>query len=104
MNACTPLLPYLDKSEKRYLLNGKKIGLYQIISTFRNSEPKNIERAKGLGSLNDLEIGESTLSPENRKLLRYTTQNISNEIEEIRRVNDDKFKLIENVDISQYEF
>lgn len=104
LNACTPLLPYLDKSEKRYLLNGKKIGLYQIISTFRNSEPKNIERAKGLGSLNDLEIGESTLSPENRKLLRYTTQDISNEIEEIRRVNDDKFKLIENVDISQYEF
>ena len=78
--------------------------IFPFFSTFRNSEPKNIERAKGLGSLNDLEIGESTLSPENRKLLRYTTQDISNEIEEIRRVNDDKFKLIENVDISQYEF
>lgn len=104
INACSILLGYLDKSEKRYLLNGHKIGLYQLISTFRKSEPKNIERAKGLGSLNDIEIGVSTLNPQNRKLLRYTTEDITREIEEMRKVNDDKFTLIKDVDISQYEF
>jgi hypothetical protein len=57
-----------------------------------------------LGSLNDIEIGVSTLNPQNRKLLRYTTEDITREIEEMRKVNDDKFTLIKDVDISQYEF
>ena len=92
-----------DKSEKRYILNGHRIGLYQLISTFRKSEPKNIER-KRFGFLNDIEIGESTLDPRNRKLLRYTTEDITREIEEMRQVNDDKFTLIKDIDISQYEF
>ena len=76
----------------------------RLVSMFRKSEPKNIERAKGLGSLNDIEIGESTLDPRNRKLLRYTTEDITREIEEMRQVNDDKFTLIKDIDISQYEF
>lgn len=103
-NACAPLLPFIDSSDKRYIMNGKKVGLYEIIRTFRDSEPKNIERAKGLGAMNSLEIGISTLSPENRKLLRYTTEDISKEIEEMRKINDDKFTLIKDIDISQYEF
>lgn len=104
MNACTPLLPYIDNSDKEYLVNGKKMGLYELLKLFRESEPKNIERAKGLGSLDAREIGISTLDPHNRKLLRYTCEDIEKEIEEMRRVNDDKFALIKDIDISKYEF
>jgi hypothetical protein len=104
MNACTPLFQYIDSSDKRYIMNGKKVGLYEVLKTFADSEPKNIERAKGLGSLNAQEIGISTLDPKNRKLLRYTSQDIDKEIEEMRKINDDKFNLIKAVDISQYEF
>lgn len=104
VNACTPILPYIDRSEKRYLLDGQKVGLYELIKTYRQSEPKNIERAKGLGSLNAAEIGYSTLDPARRKLIRYTTQDIEKEIEEMRIVNDDQFQLIKDLDISQYEF
>ena len=85
-------------------MNGKKVGLYEILSTFRRSEPKNMERAKGLGALNAREIGISALSADNRKLLRYTTTDIMKEIENMRRSNDDKFSLIKGIDISQYEF
>ena len=63
-----------------------------------------MERAKGLGALNAYEIGVSTLSPANRKLLRYTTKDIMNAIEEIRRINSNRYSLIEGVDISSYEF
>ena len=104
VNACSPILPYIDRSEKRYLLDGQKVGLYELIKTYRQSEPKNIERAKGLGSLNAAEIGYSTLDPARRKLIRYTTQDIEKEIEEMRIVNDDQFQLIKDLDISQYEF
>lgn len=104
LDFCRPLYAPLEKSEKRYLLNGSKVGLYELIRTYRQSEPSNIERAKGLGTLNDVEIGISTLSPENRKMLRYTAQDINKEIEEMRKVNDKKFTLIEGVDISTFEF
>lgn len=104
MNACIGLFPYVDACEKRYYVNKKKCGLYELLTIFQNSEPKNIDRAKGLGSLNALEIGVSTLNPANRKLLRYTTNDIHKEIEEMRKVNDDKFSLIKDIDISQYEF
>ena len=100
----TVLFPFIDRSEKRYLMNGKKVGLYEIIKQFRASEPKNIERSKGLGGMNAKEIGISTLDPNNRILLRYTTEDIDREIEEMRRVNDDKYSLIKDIDISQYEF
>lgn len=104
ITACAPLLSYIDSSDKRFLVNDKKFGLYELLKLFQESEPKNIERAKGLGSLDGREIGISTLDPNNRKLLRYTTNDINQEINDMRRVNDDKFSLIKSVDISQYEF
>lgn len=104
MNDVTSLIPYIDASEKRYLVNGKKLGLYELTHELRNAEPKNMERAKGLGELNPRELGISTLDPAHRKLLRYTTQDIAKEIELMRKVNDDKYSLLKGVDISQYEF
>jgi DNA gyrase/topoisomerase IV subunit B len=104
MNDITPLIPYIDSSEKRYIVNKKKIGLYELTRELRNAEPKNMERAKGLGEVNARELGISTLDPAHRKLLRYTTQDITKEIELMKKVNDDKYSLLKGVDISQYEF
>lgn len=99
-----PLFPYIDNSDKRYIMNGQKVGLYEIISTFETSKPKNMDRAKGLGALKDYELGISTILPENRKLLHYTTSDIVKDIEELRKINDDRYSLINGIDISSYEF
>ena len=104
ISAFSPLIPFIDRCEKRYIMNGTKVGLYEIINSFRQSEPKNIERAKGLGELNPSELGESTLNPTNRRLLRYTCADIEREIEEMRNLDSDKFNLIKNIDISVYQF
>lgn len=104
INACSAILPYIDRSEKRYILDGRKVGLYELITMYRQSEPKNIERAKGLGSLDASELGYSTLDPDHRKLIRYTTEDIEAEIEEMRKSNDDKFQLIKDCDLSNFEF
>jgi DNA gyrase/topoisomerase IV subunit B len=104
MNACIPLLPYIDNSDNLYYVNKRKCGLYELLSIFQESEPKNIDRAKGLGSLTDSEIQDSALDPHNRKLLRYTTKDIIKEVEEMRKINDDKYTLIKDLDISKYEF
>ena len=104
MQACQSLLGYIDSSDKRYILNKKTIGLYETLKIIRESEPKNIDRAKGLGALTAKELAIATFDIKNRKLLRYTATDINKEIEEMRRLNDDKFELIKDIDISQYEF
>ena len=104
IQSCKDIIPYIDNSEGRYNVNNKNIGLYEILQLYAESEPKNIDRAKGLGSLTDVEIQASALDPNNRKLLRYTTTDIMKEIEEMRKTNDDKYTLIKDLDISQYEF
>lgn len=104
IQACKPLIQYIDASDKRYILNGSTIGLYELLKIFRDSEPKNIERTKGLGSMDAREMGISTLDPKNRTLLRYTAEDIDREIEKLREINDDKFMLIKDIDISEYEF
>lgn len=104
IQACQPLIQYIDASDKRYILDNKAIGLYELLKIFRDSEPKNIERTKGLGSMDAREMGISTLDPKNRTLLRYTAEDIDKEIEKLREINDDKFMLIKDIDISEYEF
>lgn len=104
ISSCNILTSFLDNSEKRYIINGNTVGLYEMLDIYTQSEPKNIERAKGIGALNPYELGYSTLDPKNRKLLRYTTTDIIQELETMRKVNDDKFTLIKDLDLSQYEF
>lgn len=103
-DSCNILLSYLKNAETKYIVNGKIIGLYELLNLYTQSEPKNIERAKGIGALDPYELGQSTLDPKNRKLLRYTTTDIVKELEMMRKVNDDKFTLIKDLDLSQYEF
>lgn len=104
ISSCLIVTTFLDKSEKRYIINGNVVGLYEILDIYTQSEPKNIERAKGIGALNPYELGYSTLDPKNRKLLRYTTTDIIQELETMRKINDDKFTLIKDLDLSQYDF
>lgn len=103
-NDCKVLYQFLDNSESHYVIGDKVLTLYEVMSLYRSVEPKNIERAKGLGQLNAIELSISTLRPENRKLLRYTTKDIEDTIVKMRQMNDNKFDLIKDVDISNYEF
>lgn len=104
MNSFSPLLPYLEKSDKQYILNGKRVGLYQLMSIFKSYQPKGLFRDKGLGSMKAIELRESTLLKENRKLLKYTVVDIEKEIQEIRKINDDYFSLLKDIDISEFDF
>jgi len=104
ITSCQNIIHFLDRSEKRYIVNGRIVGLYELLDLYSESEPKNIERAKGLGALSPFELGKSTLDPNNRKLMRYTVEDIIKEIEEMRKINDDKYSLIKDLDLSQFEF
>lgn len=87
-----------------YYLNGKKVTLYELMSEFHKFVPSSVQRYKGLGEMNDVELKISTLHPDfNRTLLRYTAKDMESEIAEIRRIDSNLNSLLKDVDIAGYE-
>ena len=101
MRDCNALiLPYLNNSDPNgYILNGVKVSLYQLMSAFNKYRPKSLTRYKGLGEMNPSELAISTVHPDyNRTLIRYTTEDMEREIQEIRRIDSNMKELLDDVD------
>lgn len=82
-----------------YILNDVKVSLYRLMEEFNRYTPKGLQRFKGLGEMDAPELGISALHPEfNRTLIRYTTNDIIKEIEEIRRIDSDKSELLKDIE------
>ena len=47
-NDCIEVIKLIDRSEDYYILNGKQVSIYGLMTIFSNFEPKNITRYKGL--------------------------------------------------------
>ena len=102
---CEELIkPYLVNSDPNgYILNDKHVSLYQLMMEFNKYTPKNLTRYKGLGEMNPKELAISTVHPDyNRTLIRYTTDDIEREIQEIRRIDSNMKELLEGID-TEYE-
>ena len=95
IDACKYVIPYIDKAEPEYRLNGKPATLYTIMSEFNNFMPPRLQRFKGLGEMDPKMLGVSTLRPDgDRLLVQYTVENAEKEIQEMRYINSNKNLLI----------
>lgn len=104
MDACVPLLSYIDNEESVYIINGQKTSLYGLLDKLDSYRPSSVDRFKGLGQMDPYMLRESTLHPDyNRTLIRYTTDNIKKEIEAVREIECNKNLLLKDVDIAGYE-
>jgi DNA gyrase/topoisomerase IV subunit B len=104
VDACSSLYHYIDKEADKYIINGEPTTLYGLMDRFEAYKPPNVQRYKGLGEMNPLQLRESTLHPDyDRVLLRYTTEDIKREIEEIREVECNKALLLKDADIAGFE-
>lgn len=105
MKDCNEMISqYLENSDPNgYILNGNRVSLYQLMSALNVYQPKNLTRYKGLGEMNPKELAISTVHPDyNRTLIRYTTEDIENEINEIRRIDSNMKELLDDID-TDYE-
>lgn len=91
---------------KYYKLNGEVASIYDIMAAYAKSEPSSIVRYKGLGEMDPDELAKSTLLPGDqgqRLLVRYTMEDAIKEINEIRYLESNKNKLLENMNVSRID-
>lgn len=99
INDCTTVLNILRSNDSlHYHLNGKKTSIYSVMKAYEATTPSNRQRYKGLGEMNDGELGESTLRPDgNRTLIRYTIDSAKDAINLIREYESDTKKILNEV-------
>jgi DNA gyrase subunit B len=84
-----------DNNKLSYNINGEKKTIYEIMKLYESVTPSNISRYKGLGEMNKNELAESTLYPgSDRTLVRYTLEDIKEEIEAVREYESNPKKIL----------
>jgi len=100
---CIDMINLINLNEERYLyLNDEKKSIYEIVSIFDSIMPS-VTRYKGLGEMNEKDIAESTLLPENRTLIKYTLESAKEEINNIRYIDSNFASLLNNITVTRQD-
>ena len=86
-----------------FITNGHKTLLHGLMKAFDEASPKNIRRFKGLGEMDGPSLNESTLSRENRTLVRYSVEDVKEVVENIRYYENNKDELLDGVEVSRFD-
>ncbi len=96
MKDCTNILNIINDNDKLYYnINGEKKTIYEIMKLYDSASPSGIQRYKGLGEMNKKDLAESTLYPgSDRTLVRYTLEDVKEEIEAVREYESNPKKIL----------
>ena len=86
---------YITNNNLEFKLNGEPSTLYGVMNAYESISPSNLSRFKGLGEMDVDELGVSTILPGERTLIRYTVENVKEEVATIRELESDKSKLLQ---------
>lgn len=97
---CLPLIDPIKRAmsegHMEFLVNDKKVGLYELISEAMNAVTS-ISRFKGLGEMNDYQLAESTMSKDTRTLIQYSVDDINETIKIIRQYDSNKKMILQEI-------
>ena len=89
-----PIRNAILKNQMEFIVNGKKVGLYELVSVAMESL-SSISRFKGLGEMDDYQLRDSTMDPERRTLIRYTVDDINETVKIIRQYDSNKKMILQ---------
>ena len=98
------IIEQIRKNKYMYFnVNGSVKSLYGVMELYtkQNNSANNITRYKGLGEMNPIQLEESTTNPSNRTLIRYNIEDVEKEIEAMQAMENNKFSIIENINITK---
>ena len=88
------------KGEKEYIATNEDL---EKRRQELGNKPYKLQRFKGLGEMDGKRLFDSTVDPEKRTLVRYTVEDAQKELETMRFLNDNKIKLLEDVQVSRFD-
>jgi DNA gyrase/topoisomerase IV subunit B len=96
INDCRFILDIIHNNDNLfYNINGEKKSIYNIMKLYDTVSPSSVQRYKGLGEMDYDELAESTLYPgSDRTLVRYTLDDIKEEIEAVREYESNPKKIL----------
>ena len=96
---CKPILDIIEKNQYLYYrMNDRVSSLYEVMKAFEKAQPNRLQRYKGLGEMDADQIAISTMREDgDRTLIRYTIDDVKEEISAIREYESDFSKLFKMV-------
>ena len=100
INDCSYILDIMRNNDSLYYeVNKEKKTIYEIMKLYESVSPSSVQRYKGLGEMDYDELAESTLYPgSDRTLVRYTLEDVKEEIEAVREYESNPKKILGLVD------
>lgn len=91
------------KNNKKDIIDNGILSLFELMKISQRFRPVIVNRFKGLGELDDYELCNTTLSPENRILLQLTTEVLEKDLEKFNILHgknaSDRKRLMEDFEI-----
>lgn len=91
-----PLTKAINENHTLFMVNGNKTCLYELVSDVMDSAGT-ISRFKGLGEMNPDQLRVSTMAPETRTLIQYTTNDINETMKIIRQYDSSKKMILQKI-------
>lgn len=91
-----PLTKAINENHTLFMVNGNKTCLYELVSDAIDSTGT-ISRFKGLGEMNPDQLRASTMAPETRTLIQYTTNDINETMKIIRQYDSSKKMILQKI-------
>lgn len=91
------IIPTIDNELKYYKLNGEVVSLYELCKAFKNFSPE-VQRFKGLGENDASDLAITAVLPHShRTLIQYTMADADRQLGEIREVESNTLKFLQNL-------
>ena len=105
VSACSDIIELINNNRALfYKVDGEQQSIYGVMTMFNSCVPSSLTRYKGLGEQDPKQLGESALRPDSvRTLVRYTIEDVKNDIELIRYIDSNRAMLLKGVNITRQD-
>lgn len=96
MKKVRKLVEYLnnDNNDKYFVVNDRKVQLFELLEIFDSYKPADRQRYKGLGEMTPAQLDETSLRPGQRRLVQLTIGDLEKTIETFEVLHGKKPKMV----------